>query len=84
MTIYVKLVNGEEIEMTAEEISARQAETEAWAIAKIARDKLIKRQEALAAKWPDAFDLLDDILERGTEPVKTERNQIKQANPKGD
>jgi hypothetical protein len=42
------------------------------------------RRDALAAKWPDAFALLDDILVRGIDTVKAERNQIKQANPKGD
>jgi len=42
-----------------------------------------KRQEALAAKWPDPFALLDDILERGIATVKTERDAIKAANPKG-
>lgn len=43
----------------------------------------VKRQEALAAKWPDAFALLDDILEKGIAPVKAERDAIKAANPKG-
>ena len=41
-----------------------------------------KRQEALAAKWPDPFALLDDILEKGAATVKAERDAIKAANPK--
>lgn len=42
-----------------------------------------KRRLALSQKWPDPFDLLDDILSRGVEPVKAERDAIKAANPKG-
>ena len=44
--------------------------------------KLIARQEALEAVWRDPFDLLDDILERGIDAVKTDRNAIKTAHPK--
>lgn len=43
-----------------------------------------KRLEALSDKWPDAFALIDDILERGIEAVKTDRAAIKLANPKQD
>jgi hypothetical protein len=81
---YNKLVNGEIIPMTAQEIADRQAEEGAFVIAKSTRDKIEKRQNALAEKWPDAFALLDDILERGIDEVKTERAAIKAANPKGD
>lgn len=42
-----------------------------------------KRSDALAAKWPDAFALLDDILAKGIASVKTERDAIKASNPKG-
>lgn len=77
-------INGVNIPFTIEEEAARDSEEAAFELAKVTRDKLEKRQQALAAKWPDAFDLLDDILERGIETVKTERNQIKLANPKGD
>lgn len=81
---YNKLVNGEIVPMSPQEIAERQAEEAAFELAKSARDKLEKRNKALAAKWPDPFDLLDDILERGINAVKTERNEIKLANPKGD
>ena len=81
---YNKLVNGEVVPMTAEEITQRQSEEAAWVIKKAKDDKLAKRQAALATKWPDAFSLLDDILERGIDTVKTERNALKQANPKGE
>lgn len=51
---------------------------------KIQSDKLSKdRKEALSQKWPDPFDLLDDILSRGIPTVKAERDAIKSANPKG-
>jgi hypothetical protein len=80
---YIKLVNGEPVPMTPQEIADRQAEEGAFALAKIVRDRLEKRQQALAAKWPDAFALIDDIFERGLDAVKAERNQIKLANPKG-
>ena len=45
-------------------------------------DALEKRKSALAAKWRDAFDLLDDILNRGLVVVKEDRDAIKTANPK--
>jgi len=77
-------INGVNVPFTIEEEAARDAEEDAFELAKTARDKLEKRSKALAAKWADAFDLLDDILERGIDAVKTERNQIKLANPKGD
>ena len=44
--------------------------------------QLEKRQHALAERWPDAFSLLDDILNRGLEAVKLDRDEIKAANPK--
>lgn len=81
---YNKLVNGEVIAMTEAEIAERQAEEAAWVIKKAKDDKLAKRQAALATKWPDPFALLDDILERGIDTVKTERNALKQANPEGE
>lgn len=80
--MYIKLVNGEPEQMTPQEIAERQAEEAAWLIEKAAKDKLTKRQKALEEKWLDPFTLLDDILERGIDAVKTERNQIKQRNPK--
>ncbi len=43
-----------------------------------------KRKVALANKWPDAFALLDDVLQRGAEAVKLERDEIKADNPKGE
>jgi hypothetical protein len=42
----------------------------------------VTRQRALAEQWPDAFSLIDDIIERGIEAVKLDRNAIKLANPK--
>lgn len=48
------------------------------------REILQKRKAALAAKWPDAFDLLDDILARGLAAVKSDRDAIKTANPKSE
>jgi len=77
-------INGEEVQFTETEELARDAEEAAWVIKKAKDDKLAKRQAALATKWPDPFALLDDILERGIDTVKTERNALKQANPKGE
>lgn len=72
----------QEIEIPSDERTIIQNEEQSWLVEKAKRDKREKRQAALAAKWPDAFDLLDDILERGIAPVKADRNSIKQANPK--
>lgn len=42
-----------------------------------------KRQEEYIAKgWKNAFDLIDDILTRGMNTVKTDRDMIKQRFPK--
>lgn len=49
----------------------------------LSADADLKRRRALSQKWPDPFDLLDDILDRGTSAVKSERDAIKAANPKG-
>lgn len=43
---------------------------------------LDQRKAALAEEWPDAFDLLDDILNNGIEAVKARRDAIKADNPK--
>ena len=77
-------INGETVPFTLDEEAARDAEEAAWVIKKAKDDKLAKRQAALATKWPDPFALLDDILERGIDTVRTERNALKQANPKGE
>jgi hypothetical protein len=59
------------------------------AIAKLVRDhkKEVKkdtaRLTALAVKWETPFDLLDDILLRGIDVVKAERDVIKKSKPKG-
>lgn len=45
-------------------------------------EKLSERQQALGAVWADAFDLLDDILNRGISAVKADRDAIKAQHPK--
>jgi hypothetical protein len=58
-------------------------------IAKLVREhkKEVKkdaaRLSALSAKWKEPFDLLDDILLRGIDVVKAERDVIKKSKPKG-
>jgi len=81
---YNKLVNGETVPMSAEEIAARQSEETSWATERAADIASRARKAALYSKWPDPFALLDDILERGIDAVKQERNTIKLAHPKGD
>lgn len=46
------------------------------------KEKEISRLKALSQRWPDAFSLLDDILENGLESVKQERNSIKSLHQK--
>ncbi len=84
VSVPTKNISGQRYLLSNDDIIARQEEEAAEAAKRLAKDKLAKRQAALAAKWPDPFALLDDILERGIDPVKTERNQIKIANPKED
>ena len=69
--------------MTSQEIEARAIEEAAAATQLIASTANEKRLKALGDKWPDAFDLIDDVLNRGINAVKTERDAIKLANPKG-
>jgi len=40
------------------------------------------RELALSEVWADPFDLLDDILNRGLDVVKIDRDAIKAAHPK--
>ena len=72
------------VEMTPQEVSEKQSAEAAWIIERDRRDATRTRQASLAEKWPDAFDLLDDILNRGIEAVKSDRDAIKSANPKGE
>lgn len=69
-------------ELTAQEITGRENEEAKSLADKIISDQLNIHKQALAGKWKDPFELIDDILERGIEVVKTERDAIKAANPK--
>ena len=77
-----KNISGLRYLLSMDDIVEQNQREAAWIVEKAKRDKLEKRQKALAAKWPDPFDLLDDILERGLDTVKAERNAIKTENPK--
>jgi hypothetical protein len=83
MTRYVKNVGGVEINMTAQEITERQDEEAVWAIKQVEINKDATRVKKLGNVWPDAFALLDDVLARGIEAVKADRDAIKALNPKG-
>ena len=64
-------------EPTAKEIASIVSEyTE-----EVKKDEL--RKKALSSRWQGPFDLIDDILERGVEKVKEERDKIKKSKPKG-
>lgn len=67
--------------LTTEEITAREEEEAQAAVDKIKYDQLTSRRQALADKWKEPFDLIDDILNRGMDVVKTERDAIKASNP---
>jgi hypothetical protein len=43
--------------------------------------KMAERNAALSEKWSTAEDLVDDILERGIDTVRSERNAIKATKP---
>ena len=43
----------------------------------------VRRKEAFDAKgWTDPFELIDDILKRGIDAVKTDRDIVEATNPK--
>lgn len=80
-----KLVNGEKIPLTLEEITSRQAEEVKYLAEQPRLEKLAKRQAALTAKWPDAFAMLDDMLKENPAAfpkTRADRDAIKAANPK--
>lgn len=52
-----KLVNGELVDMTAEEISAREVEVAQWEADKLANDYIDKRK----AEYPNIGDQLDAL-----------------------
>lgn len=62
---YTKLVNGEPVPMTEQEIAERQAEEAAWEQGKAAREKL-EALKKLDAKMPryveDIIDALDESV----------------------
>ncbi len=75
-------VSGLRYLLSPEEIAEKNENDAAWIIEKKKHDQLEKRRKALEQKWPDAFSLLDDILARGIDAVKIERDAIKSENPK--
>lgn len=72
------------VEMNQDEVSFRQDEEVINAEIRVIKNKDAARLSALADKWPDVFALIDDILDRGPEAVKEERDAIKADNPKGE
>lgn len=82
-----KLVNGQMVQLTASEQAERKTASDLFASepeAKKRRDAALSttREAALAAKWKDTAALVEDILDRGVDTVKRERDAIKAANPK--
>lgn len=77
-------VNGLRYLLTPEEIVERNQQGAAEIERRNRKAKADRRLAALAGRWADPFALLDDILERGVEAVKAERDAIKAANPKPD
>lgn len=71
------------VPMTPEEVAEHLAQQEILSSREVEQEKDEARRQALAEKWPDAFAIVDDILNRGAEVVKAERDAIKLENPKG-
>lgn len=69
--------------LTQEELDAKQAETDAILEEEaLTRYRYNRRQEYLDKGWLDAFDLVDDVLERGIAAVKADRDDIRSRHPK--
>lgn len=79
-----KYVNGKLVDLTEQEISDLQA-YQTTVDAEIAAEQWkINRMNAYKALgWNDEFDLMDDILKRGIDAVKADRDAIKTQYPKG-
>lgn len=77
-----KNISGLRYLLSMDDIVEQNKRDASWITEKAKRDKLEKRQKALEQKWPDPFALIDDILARGIDAVKAERDQIKTENPK--
>lgn len=88
--IDVELNNSElakygDIQMTPEEIAARQLEESIYQAELMKTQWISNRQNAYESKgWHSPYDLIDDILKRGLEAVKSDREKIKADNPKGE
>ena len=63
MTRWVKLVNGIEIDMTAEEISARQAEEKAWFEKQSQNNETITEQAPYINQRRNAYPAIGDQLD---------------------
>lgn len=71
------------IALTVEEIAEREAEEAAYEAEKDARAVIIARQTEYKEKgWVEPFDLIEDILDRGVDVVKADRDAIKAKHPK--
>ena len=80
MTRY-KMVNGEKIQFTAEEETAKDLEEQAWIIEKEKIDKT-KYQRDRATEYPSIADQLDDLYHNGIDGWKTTIKAIKDKHPK--
>ena len=78
MTDNFKIVNGEKVLLTAEEISAREAEEAAFLADQAANGYKSKRR----AEYPDYATQLDDIYHNGIEGWKATIKAIKDKYPK--
>jgi hypothetical protein len=77
-----KMVDGRYVDLSPEEIQEFNDRQIKHAGEVAEREKQRALDSALKAKWESTEALVDDILRRGPDVVKTEREAIKAANPK--
>lgn len=73
---YTKLVNGEPVMMSAEETTARQAEEAAWLSERVSKQNAEQNKSAVLSKWPDLYTFINDLLDRGIDALKTDRDNL--------
>lgn len=72
-----KLENGKLIPQTQEEINADIVRNNIEKINLDAKVKKAKKLSNIYDRWPTDLDLIEDILNRGVQAVKTDYNKIK-------
>lgn len=71
-----KLVNGELIDLTPQEQADFIAEAESLLSEKALKQTAEQNKSAVLSKWPDLYTFINDLLDRGIDALKTDRDNL--------